>query len=83
MSSATVLETIAAERASAIGVIHRDTLILNDIARDLAGEVDRQSPFFDQLETNAQTTKAHAERGLEQVQKARDIQENTPGCAVS
>ena len=55
----------------------------DSVSDKIAGEVERQDPFFAQLEQNTQTTKAHAERGLDQVRAAREVQQSTPGCAIA
>ena len=82
VSSNTVLDTITQERAEAIAEIHASTLTLNNIARDLAGEVDRQQEYVDTLEQRAHTTNAAVRRGSAKIQETREIQAKTP-CLIS
>lgn len=82
VSSTTVLDTIVRERAEAIAEIHASTLTLNNIARDLAGEVDRQQETVDALETRAEETLASVQRGGDQIRRAADVQKKT-FCTIS
>ena len=50
VSGSAVLDEILRERAAAIADIHASTLLLNEIARDLAGEVAAQQDHVDALE---------------------------------
>ena len=76
-----VLSEILKERADAIAEIHASTLLLNNIARDLAGEVDAQQAHVDQLEEHTVRTHAVVQRGGAQLREARQTQGG--GCAVS
>ena len=67
-------------RAAAIADIHASTLLLNEIARDLAGEVAAQQDHVDALEDNNARANAAITQGHAKLKEAQEHQH--AGCVV-
>ena len=80
VSGSAVLDEILRERAAAIADIHASTLLLNEIARDLAGEVAAQQDHVDALEDNNARANAAITQGHAKLKEAQEHQH--AGCVV-
>lgn len=73
-------EALVREREAELRNINADVHKVNEIFRDLATLVDKQQGEVDQIGELVEKSHAHAEKGLDQVQKAAKLQ---PSCVVS
>mmetsp|Transcript_27548 Transcript_27548/g.92534 ORF Transcript_27548/g.92534 Transcript_27548/m.92534 type:complete len:93 (-) Transcript_27548:106-384(-) len=80
MQEEAINDAILREREEEIREINQNVHKVNEIFRDLAGLVEKQQADVDQIGELVEKSHAHAEKGLEQVQKAAKMQ---PSCAIS
>jgi len=80
MQEEAINDAILREREEEIREINSNVHKVNEIFRDLATLVDKQQADVDQIGELVEKSHAHAEKGLDQVQKAAKLQ---PSCAVS
>ena len=80
MQEEAINDAILREREEEIRTINADVHKVNEIFRDLATLVDKQQADVDQIGDLVEKSHAHAEKGLDQVQKAAKLQ---PTCALS
>lgn len=69
-----------AERERDIMQIHKDTLLVNEMFRDMAELVGSQSASIQQIAEQTESSHERAKAGLTQVQQAASHQ---PGCSLS
>ena len=80
MQEEAINDAILREREEEIREINQNVHKVNEIFRDLATLVDKQQGEVDQIGELVEKSHAHAEKGLDQVQKAAKLQ---PSCVVS
>lgn len=80
MQEEAINDAILREREEEIRTINADVHKVNEIFRDLATLVDKQQADVDQIGDLVEKSHAHAEKGLDQVQKAAKLQ---PSCAIA
>mmetsp|Transcript_20265 Transcript_20265/g.63696 ORF Transcript_20265/g.63696 Transcript_20265/m.63696 type:complete len:292 (+) Transcript_20265:95-970(+) len=80
MQEEAINDAILQEREDEIREINRNVHKVNEIFRDLANLVDKQQHEVDQISELVEKSHQHAEKGLDQVQKAAKLQ---PSCAIS
>lgn len=83
-SENTVMRKIIDEREEDVRQVHREIHGLNEISRDLASQVQLQQESVDNLEAQAQRTKATVQKAKAKIDEAKDIQTKTPQtCSLS
>jgi len=80
MEEEAINDAILREREEEITEINQNVHKVNEIFKDLANLVDKQQTEVDQIGDLVEKSHAHAEKGLDQVQKAAKLQ---PTCAIS
>lgn len=80
MQEEAINDAILREREEEIREINQSVHKVNEIFKDLATLVDKQQNDVDQISELVEKSHQHAEKGLDQVQKAAKLQ---PGCAIS
>lgn len=80
MQEEAINDAILAEREEEIREINQNVHKVNEIFRDLATLVDKQQNEVDQISELVEKSHQHAEKGLDQVQKAAKLQ---PSCTIS
>jgi len=80
MEEEAINDAILREREEEITEINQNVHKVNEIFKDLANLVDKQQTEVDQIGDLVEKSHAHAEKGLDQVQKAAKLQ---PSCAIS
>ena len=70
MQEEAINDAILREREEEIRTINADVHKVNEIFRDLATLVDKQQDDVDKIGELVERSHAHAEKGLDQVQKA-------------
>jgi t-SNARE complex subunit (syntaxin) len=75
-------EEIMREREEEIRNINKGMHTVNEIYKDLANIVGSQQEQVDQIETQMEDARNHAESGLHHVQKAND-KYNQSNCTIS
>lgn len=80
MQEEAINDAILQEREEEIREINQNVHKVNEIFKDLANLVDKQQHEVDQISELVEKSHQHAEKGLDQVQKAAKLQ---PSCAIS
>lgn len=80
MQEEAINDAILQEREEEIREINQSVHKVNEIFRDLANLVDKQQHEVDQISELVEKSHQHAEKGLDQVQKAARLQ---PSCTLS
>lgn len=80
MQEEAINDAILREREEEIREINQSVHKVNEIFKDLATLVDKQQNDVDQISELVEKSHQHAEKGLDQVQKAAKLQ---PSCAIS